>query len=296
MASLQTVQKIGPILDLFTVSRPEWGPAEIAAVIDAPRSSVHALLSALVDTGLLQRRFRGRYRLGWRVVELSETLRATVDVRSCAAPILQELAHKYGETAHLAVLERGKVLYVDKVLGNRVVNVSGARVGARLEPHCSALGKVLLAYREAGQLTHNITGEPLPRLTPSTIIDPAVLTREFASIRRAGIAFDTGEAVPEVYCAAAPVRDDMGVVIAAVSITVPASRFGPARTEFTKAVIAAGNRISKAVERSTESERAERGDPSTAAGDDPAAIESSTYRQVAWGTRQRGPRSARISE
>ncbi|MFI2335380.1 IclR family transcriptional regulator [Nocardia rhamnosiphila] len=296
MAPLQTVQKIGPVLDLFTASRPEWRPAEIAAAIDAPRSSVHALLSALVDTGLLQCRARGRYRLGWRVVELSEALRATVDVRSCAEPTLQELAHRYGETAHLAVLERDKVLYLDKVLGNQMINVSGARVGARLEPHCSAVGKVLLAQREDKELTRRLTGRPLRRLTPSTIIDPAALTRELASVRRAGCAFDAGEAVVEVHCVAAPVRDEMGVVIAAVSITVPASRFGTARQEFTHAVIAAGNRISRAVAHSTESVWTERDDPTIAAGPDSVSSGSGTHRQVARATRQHGPGFARIFE
>ena len=116
MAALQTVQKIGPVLDLFTVARPEWGASEVAAAIDVPRSSAHALLSSLVETGLLQLRSRGRYRIGWRVVELGQTLKGTVDVRSCASPILQDLAHKYGETTHLAVMERYRVLYVDKVL------------------------------------------------------------------------------------------------------------------------------------------------------------------------------------
>jgi DNA-binding IclR family transcriptional regulator len=296
VAPLQTVQKIGPVLDLFTASRPEWRAAEIAAALDAPRSSVHDLLSSLVDTGLLQCRARGRYRIGWRVVELSETLRATVDVRSCAAPILQELAHKYGETAHLAVLERDRVLYVDKVLGNHVINVSGARVGARLEPHCSAVGKVLLAQCEAEELTRHLTGKPLRRLTPSTIIDAAALTRELVSVRRAGCAFDAGETVPEVHCVAAPVRDEMGVVIAAVSITVPASRFGPARQEFTNAVLAAGNRISRAVAHSTESVRTERDDPTIAAGSDPLSAESGTHRQMAHATRQHGPGFDRLSE
>ena len=106
MAALQTVQKIGPVLDLFTVERPEWGVSEVAGELGVPRSSAHALLASLVDIGLLQCRARGRYRIGWRVVELNQALQGTVDVKSCAAPILQALSEKLGETTHLAVLER----------------------------------------------------------------------------------------------------------------------------------------------------------------------------------------------
>ncbi|WP_280399027.1 IclR family transcriptional regulator [Nocardia carnea] len=260
MAPLQTVQKIGPILDLFTTARPEWRPAEVAAAIGAPRSSVHALLSALADTGLLQCRARGRYRLGWRIVELNRTLGASVDIRSCAMPVMQDLAHRYGETTHLAVLERSRVLYVDKVIGRNMVTVSGARVGTALEPHCSAVGKVLLAHCTA-ELQRTVAGRPLRRLTASTITDPAALITELRSVRRAGFAFDSGEAVPDVHCAAAPIRDEMGAVIAAVSITAPAGRFGPARTEFKNAVIAAGNQIAGTVARSAESGQYEHRDP-----------------------------------
>lgn len=92
MAALQTVQKIGPVLDLFTVRRPEWGVTEVAAEIGVPRSSAHALLASLVDIGLLQCRSRGRYRIGWRVVELNQTLQGTVDVRTVAAPALAALS------------------------------------------------------------------------------------------------------------------------------------------------------------------------------------------------------------
>lgn len=247
MASLQTIQKIGPVLDLFTVQQSEWGVSEVASAIGIPRSSAHALLSSLVETGLLQCRGRGRYRIGWRVVEMNQTLRGTVDVRSCASPVLQALSDKYGETVHLAVMERYRVLYVDKVVGNHVINVAGARVGAQLDAHCSAVGKVLLAYCDPKEIEHSIADKPLRRLTPATITNPAALAQELRTVRSTGCALDAGEAVQEVHCVAAPVRDDMSVVVAAVSMSVPASRFVPAQAEFKRAVMAAGAQITRAL-------------------------------------------------
>jgi DNA-binding IclR family transcriptional regulator len=244
---LQTVQKIGPVLDLFTIDRPEWGVSEVAEAIGVPRSSAHALLSSLVETGLLQCRTRGRYRIGWRIVELSETLRGTVDVRSASAPVLQDLVDRFGETSHLAVMERYKVLYVDKIIGNHVVNVTGARIGAQLDAHCSAVGKVLLAHRDPEEIRRFVTDKPLRRLTPSTITNPRALAQELDTVRTAGCAFDLGEAVAEVHCVAAPVRDDLGAVVAAISMTVPASRFAPARNEFKRAVVAAASEVSKRI-------------------------------------------------
>lgn len=254
MAALQTVQKIGPVLDLFTVERPEWGVTEVASAIGVPRSSAHALLASLVDIGLLQCRSRGRYRIGWRIVELNQTLQGTVDVRTCAAPILRSLSEKYGETAHLAIMERYRVMYVDKVVGTHVINVSGARIGAHLDAHCSAVGKALLAHRHPGEIERNVLNSPLHRYTASTITSAAELTRELKAVLRHGCAFDNGEAVADVNCVAAPIRDEMGVVVAAISITAPASRFVPTQQEFRRAVIGAANAVTKSLTASVPTE------------------------------------------
>ncbi|MGV9718307.1 IclR family transcriptional regulator [Rhodococcus pyridinivorans] len=247
MASLQTVQKIGPVLDLFTSQRPEWGVTEVAAAIEVPRSSAHALLASLVDIGLLQCRARGRYRLGWRIVEMSEALRSTVDVRSCAAPILERLVDDFGETTHLAIMERGNVLYVDKVIGTHNITVQGARVGARLDAHCTAVGKVLLAQFDKPELANYLAKHPLRRLTPSTTTSPHALADALTTVRSSGFATDMGETVSEVHCVAAPVRDDLGSVVAAISLSVPATRFASRRHQLECAVAAAAHEATSAV-------------------------------------------------
>lgn len=252
---LQTVQKIGPVLDLFTIERPEWGVSEVAESIGVPRSSAHALLSSLVEVGLLQCRSRGRYRIGWRIVELGEMLRGSYDLRSAAAPVLQDMVERYGETTHLAVMERNRALYVDKVVGTHVINVLGARVGASLDPHCNAVGKVLLAHRAPAEIERFVADTPLRKLTPSTITEPRALVKELEAARSAGCAFDQGEAVLEVHCVAAPVRDDLGAVVGAISVTVPAGRFAPAQNEYKRAVIAAASEISRRIATATEPPR-----------------------------------------
>jgi DNA-binding IclR family transcriptional regulator len=253
VAALQTVQKIGPVLDLFTVEHPEWGVSEVATTIDVPRSSAHALLSSLVDIGILQCRARGRYRIGWRVVELGQALQGTVDVRSCAAPAIDRLVEKYGETTHLAVMERWRVLYVDKVIGTHNITVQGARVGTRLDAHCTAVGKVLLAQLHDSELRRFLDSTTLRRRTPTTITDPATLIADLASVRSSGCAFDLGEAVTDVDCVAAPVRDDMGQVVAAISMSIPATRFGPGQAEFQRAITGAAGEVTRALAEASQS-------------------------------------------
>lgn len=247
MAALQTVQKIGPVLDLFTTENPEWGVSEVASTIDVPRSSAHALLASLVDIGLLQCRARGRYRIGWRVIELGQALRGTLDVRSCAAPVIDRLVEKYGETTHLAVMERGRVLYVDKVVGTHNITVQGAQVGTRLDAYCTAVGKVLLAQLHDAELRRFLATTTLRRRTATTITDPEALVDALRTVRRNGCAVDLGEAVADVDCVAAPVRDEMGQVVAAVSMSVPSMRFAVNRPELQRAVIGAANEVTRAL-------------------------------------------------
>lgn len=245
---LQTIQKVGPLLDLFTVDRPEWGVSEAAEAIGIPRSSTHALMTSLVETGLLASPGRGRYRLGWRIVELYETMRAGIDLRAAASPVLVKLNEDTGETVNLGVLDRGEILYLDKIAGRQQVSVHGLRVGSRLEPHCSALGKALLAYTNPIEVDHILKAAPLKRYTERTITDPAALVRQLDEIRKAGVAFEEHEVVQDVACVACPIKDPYGATIAAVSLTAPAHRLQARRVELTKAVRAAAAEISRRIE------------------------------------------------
>lgn len=254
VVALQTITKVGPLLDLFTVDHPEWGISEAAEAIGMPRSSTHALMTSLVETGLLSSPGRGRYRLGWRIVELYETLRAGLDVRAAAASVLVKLSDKTGETTNLAVLDRGEVLYLDKVASRQQVSVHGLRPGSRLEPNCSALGKVLLAFTTPVEAERIVRSKPLKRFTPKTITDPDRLLDALEEIRRVGLAYENEEVVADVACVAAPVRDPYGGLAGAISVTVPATRMKMKRPELSKAVQAAAAEISRNLANQQESE------------------------------------------
>ena len=247
MATLNTVEKVGRVLDLFTTRRPDWGVTEVAEALGVPRSSAHSLLASLVDIGMLQWRPGGRYRLGWRVLELAEVHRRTLDVRGVAAPFLAELVGRYGETCHVAVLDKGDALYIDKAPGSHNVRVQGAPVGARLELHCTAVGKVLAAFGDPALVDDYLARTELTRHTPATITDRTDFVAELERVRREGVGYDRGEAVGDVFCVAAPIRDELGAVVAAVSLSSPVSRFERHRTAYVKAVQSTAAAISRAL-------------------------------------------------
>ena len=242
---LQTIEKASAVLALFDREHTEWGVREVAQALDLAKSSAHDLLTSLEQVGLLGKTEEGRYRLGWRIVTLSETLLATTELRREARPILEELADQYRETIHLAVLDDTKVVYVDKLEGKQAVRVELTSLGTRLYAHCSALGKVLLAHQPEENVKRIIKIEGLPPFTANTITDADELEQTLAKVRRQGYATDQEEILPDLCCVGAPIRNHTGHVIAAISMSIPAYRFQRSQIEFRKAVMRTGKLISE---------------------------------------------------
>jgi len=236
LMGLKTVERIGPLLDLFTAERPEWEFGALAAELGFPRSTAHGLLSSLVSTGLLASPARGRYRLGGKIAALNSVLTDRMDIRSEASETVHRLSDDLGETVNLGVLRGKAVVYLDKVAGHQYVTVVGARVGSQVEAHRSAMGKVLLAYAPA---------------TSSGLYDAAALAsaadqlelRRREAVRRQGFATDLGEIAPEIRCVAAPIRNVHGEAVAAISVSTTPMRFERRRTDLVEAVVKAAQSV-----------------------------------------------------
>ena len=235
---LLTVSRVGAVLELFTADAPEWGVTDAAAALESPRSTTHALLSSLAEIGMLRNSGQGRYRLGWRIASLNETLNSNSGLRELAADALRQFAREFRETINLAVWDRRKTLLVDKVVSEHPITVRGAPIGARLEPATTEFGRVLLAFDEGNQ-----------RGGPNISITQPGQSLEFNldDIRAAGMAFDNGEFDPDRRCVAAPIRNEYDRTIAAVSVTAPASRFLPRSDELSAGIRATANQISRAI-------------------------------------------------
>jgi DNA-binding IclR family transcriptional regulator len=146
-----------------------------------------------------------------------------------ARPVLQSLSDRVGETSHLGTLVGSEVVHLDASLPDQLV-LTGSRVGHRLPSHCTALGKVLLAGQESVQAQPadaEALGKAAPSLemfTESTIVDRTKLSEALRTARIQGYAVDTEEYASGLCCVAAPVVDDEGVVLAALSLSGPSFR------------------------------------------------------------------------
>lgn len=241
----QTMKKAMRVLDLFSLERPEWGVSEAAKALGLPKSTASELMSSLAHQRLLSRAAKGRYRLGWRLFELSQTLLDTTEFRVEARRVMEELVGCWGETVHLAVLDGVQAVYVEKLQPTPAVKILVSRTGARLPAHCSGVGKVLLAHARWEHVAAQFEDQGMPELTPSTITTLDVLAEELERVRERGYAYDHEETLVGLCCVAAPVYGSGGEAIAAISLSVPAFRFHPDEEKYTAAILDAARRISQ---------------------------------------------------
>jgi DNA-binding IclR family transcriptional regulator len=242
---LLTIDSAGQVLSLFTNEHPERGVTEVAVALQVSKSKAHALLSSLTTVGLLRRTERGRYRVGWRVLSLNRVLAETTDFRLHARQVMQTLGGRYGELVHLAALDDGQVVYVDRIRGTRAVQIDDSSLGARLPAHVSAVGKALLASLSREHRDELFTRHGLEPRTARSITDRDVLEAELEQVRVRGYASEHGEAIDDVSCVAAPIVAPGPITVAAISISAPSYRFQERKAVYSQAVVRAGLYVSQ---------------------------------------------------
>jgi DNA-binding IclR family transcriptional regulator len=230
MVGIQAVERAIAILQAFTPERQELGVLELARVLDLHKSTVSRLLATLQTGGLVERNPEtGQYRLGTALIGLAGLVVAHTDVRETARPLLRSLAEELDDSINLGVLDRDMVLTIESFSpGTRDIKGSGW-VGRRSPLHCTAMGKVLLAFRSEAEI-ERIIAAGLPPFTPNTISDPSSFRRELTQARQQGFATAFGELEEGLYAIAAPVHDYTGHVIGAITVYGPSYRIVPERT------------------------------------------------------------------
>jgi len=157
---------------------------------------------------------------------------------------VRRLADTTRETAHVAILDRGEVVVLEQAETAERVRIS-TYVGMRMPCHCTALGKILLAYLSEEELKSQCAGRVLEQYTDRSIVDPELLKAHLAEVRVQGYALDEREYDPGMNCLAVPVRNRDGRVVASVGISGPTTRMeGHDSERIIDAVRESGRRIS----------------------------------------------------
>ena len=179
----------------------------------------------MVDSHLVERIEPGSYRLGIRLLELGNLVKARINVRLQSLPHMCELQRQLGEMVNLSVHQNDEVVYVERANGAqsmmRVVHVDGARAPL----HITAIGKIFLATAGTAACREYARRAGLKAYTENTLTTEAALVREAGEIARLGYAFDNEEAEKGVACVGAGIYNDEGELIAGLSVSAPSDRF-----------------------------------------------------------------------
>ena len=219
-----SVQRALDILNLFTNEAEELGTTEIARSLNMHKSTTASLIYTLEANGYLTQNLKSRkYRLGFKLAELTSVMLNHIKVRQVAYPFLQELHQEFNETINLGVLDGASVVYIERLQSTRPFGMR-SEIGRRTLAHSTALGKAMLACLSPTELTAFINLHGLPTMTKNTITDPHCLLEELEKTRQLGYAVDNEENEIGGRCTAGPIFDQTGRVVAAVSISLPTAR------------------------------------------------------------------------
>ncbi|WP_032368285.1 IclR family transcriptional regulator [Rhodococcoides fascians] len=220
--SVQSVDRAVSILQILG----RYGPrsvTEIAADLSLHKSTAFRLLATLEGRGLVeQATSRGKYQLGYGVVQLATGAARGHDLSVVSRPICQDLAVEVGETVNIAVRDGDSVVSIDQVIGSAAVTTINW-VGQRTPLHATSAGKVFLAFLPETD-RKAVLADDLERFTPHTIVDIELLEKELDQVREQSFAVTHEEHEIGLAAVAAPIRVLDGSVVAAVTASGPTFR------------------------------------------------------------------------
>lgn len=245
--NIRVVDRAVSVLKVLSDGKPRT-LTELSKELDINSSTIFRLLATLLSHNLVQvEESTGNYRLGLACLELSRAYHTGDEVRQAALPEMEMLRDDTMETVHLGVLADLEVVYLEKLEGLHAIGLMSSRVGRRAPAYCTGLGKALLAHTSPGYVQANFEEQNLHPYTETTITNQKELLEHLEHVRQIGYALDKGEHEREVRCVAAPIFDQYGKTVAAISVSGPKDRIDPIEQnqDLIERTITAANNISK---------------------------------------------------
>jgi len=216
---VQSIERAFAILEEVARHRDGIRLGELSRRLGLHTSTAFHLVKTMVLLGYLRQMPDDKtYRIGSPLFTLAAGALDDVEMASLAMPVLESLSAATGESSHFAIRSGDDIVVLARTVGSGAFQLAD-RVGAVRPAHCTALGKILLAALSDEQLAAYLKRRPPVALTAKTIVDPDMIRREIASVRKNGIAYDDSEFNIEARCVAMPVYDLTGTVRGAIGIS-----------------------------------------------------------------------------
>jgi DNA-binding IclR family transcriptional regulator len=236
--TIQVLERMFALLDLLASHPDPVSLKEISVSTGLHPSTAHRILNDLTIGRYVERPQAGNYRLGMRLLELGNLVKARLDVREAALAPMRELHKLTLQPVNLSMRQGDEIVYIERTYSERSGMQVVRAIGGRAPLHLTSVGKLFLAHDDPQRVRAYATRTGLTGHTRNSITDLARLERELATVRAEGVARDDEELELGVRCMAAGIYDDQGKLLAGLSVSAPSDRLEERWLERVKATAA----------------------------------------------------------
>lgn len=222
--SVAAVLKVFAILQALS-ERNETGVSELSMRLAMPKATVYRFLQTMKTLGYVRQEADSeRYGLTMRMFELGAKALSYPELVDLAKHHMNLLADLSGETVHLGMLIESEIIYVHKVDSRHMLGMY-SKVGRRAPLHCTAIGKVLMAWEHPERRDRILDGAPFQKFREKTITDRGEFLKELEQVRKQRFAEDREEFDDHIRCVGVPIFDRLGQPLAGMSVSFPTFRY-----------------------------------------------------------------------
>ena len=222
--SIQVLERMFSLIDVLASREEAISLKEIAEKTGLHPSTTHRILNDLTIGRYVDRPQAGSYRLGMRLLELGNLVKARLNVRDAALGPMRELHKLIQQPVNLSMRQGDEIVYIERAYSERSGMQVVRAIGGRAPLHLTSTGKLFLAAEEPARVRAYATRTGLAGHTRNSITQLPVLERELSRARQYGVARDNEELELGVRCMAAGIHDDQGSLVAGLSISAPTDR------------------------------------------------------------------------
>ena len=233
--AIQVIERMFSLLDALAAHQDPVSLKLLSEKTGLHPSTAHRILNDLAIGRFVDRPEAGSYRLGMRLLEFGNLVKAGLDVRDAAIGPMRELHKLTHQPVNLSVRQGDEIVYIERAYSERSGMQVVRAVGGRAPLHLTSVGKLFLAHDDPQRVRAYAGRTGLSGHTRNSITDPAALERELAQVRQNELARDDEELELGVRCMAAGIFDDQGTLVAGLSVSAPADRLEESWAERVKA-------------------------------------------------------------
>ena len=216
--------------------------SEITARTGLTKSTVHRLLSALMQNGYIEKINTGEYRITLKLFKLGNQRIQKIDFINIAKNFAGQLSSETNETVHLVIPDNNEILYIDKFDSENILFKTASKIGKTAPIYSTAVGKALVASYSNQDIVNMWNNFDLKKFTDNTITDLDEFIKEIEKVRKNGYAFDNEENEYGTFCIGAAFYNYLRKPVGAVSLSTSAEN--PDKEKYINKVLICANRIS----------------------------------------------------